>query len=252
MQTCRRHPEAGPFARSCPGCARELYDIEARNRAEAEARRALTLHGTPTAEILAVEATPTTLIVATRQPASLAYEYAVDAFRLPTATESDPELGEDYRFTPGAWHLDWQAGEHSADTVPQMMVDARQHLITTGRTADDATVVRSPAPAATRAAAQEIRLTELPTMPVLPATQGAATRAAETATNTFWDHAEDCEDCLNAEGTRVRDAHHCRTGVPLAQRMTTAATIANDFAALDHWYRRGGRERHNATDYIAS
>lgn len=38
LQTCRRHP--GPrFLRTCPGCAQELYDIEAANRAKALANR---------------------------------------------------------------------------------------------------------------------------------------------------------------------------------------------------------------------
>jgi uncharacterized membrane protein YidH (DUF202 family) len=37
LQTCRRHPKAGPFMATCSGCAQELYDIEQRNRAAAEA-----------------------------------------------------------------------------------------------------------------------------------------------------------------------------------------------------------------------
>lgn len=37
LQTCRRHP--GPrFLRTCPGCAQELYDIEAANRRQGAAR----------------------------------------------------------------------------------------------------------------------------------------------------------------------------------------------------------------------
>lgn len=39
LQTCRRHPKAGPFMATCSGCAQELYDIEEANRAAAEAER---------------------------------------------------------------------------------------------------------------------------------------------------------------------------------------------------------------------
>lgn len=39
LQTCRRHPNAGRFMATCPGCAQELYDIEQANRARAEAER---------------------------------------------------------------------------------------------------------------------------------------------------------------------------------------------------------------------
>ena len=39
LQTCRRHPNAGRFMATCPGCAQELYDIEQANRALAEAER---------------------------------------------------------------------------------------------------------------------------------------------------------------------------------------------------------------------
>ncbi|MEU8968144.1 hypothetical protein AB0D11_02515 [Streptomyces monashensis] len=39
LQTCRRHPNAGRFMATCPGCAQELHDIEQANRARAEAER---------------------------------------------------------------------------------------------------------------------------------------------------------------------------------------------------------------------
>lgn len=252
MQTCRRHPNAGPFVRTCPGCARKLYDIETANRAHAEGRRALTLVGAPTAEILAVEATPTTLIVATRQPTSLAYEYAVDAFRLPTAAESDPDEGDDWRFAPDAWHLDWQAGEHSADMLPQMIADARHHLLATGRITHDTPTTHYPAPAASRHPEPKIRLVELPTAPVLPTTQTEADHARTEATNVFWDHAENCEQCLNAEDATTATHAHCQIGTTLAQQASEMALVATEFTALDAWYRRGGREAHNASDYVAS
>ncbi|PPS89598.1 hypothetical protein [Streptomyces sp. MH60] len=127
MMTCRRHPTAGRFMRTCPGCAQELYDIEARNRAHAAARTALTLIGTPHAEITDVHATDTTLIVASRQPGEH-YAYAVDVFRLPTPAETDPDLTDDYRLTPGQWLLDWQAGDHDPATIPDMITAARRHL----------------------------------------------------------------------------------------------------------------------------
>lgn len=132
-QTCRRHPKAGRFLRTCSGCAQELYDIEARNRAEAEARKALALVGTPDALILSAEVVGTALIVVTR-PASLACEYAVDVFRLPTAAETDPDLSDDYRRPAGQWILDWQAWD-DADTTNQMTAEARTYVADLGLSA---------------------------------------------------------------------------------------------------------------------
>lgn len=134
-QTCRRHPQAGPFLAECYGCKRELFDIQARNEAEAArrktARAALTLIGTPAAEILTIDVTDTTLIVATRQPGAY-FEYAVDVFRLPTLEETDPELADDYRLTPGQWLLIWQAGDHDQTAVPGMVEDAKAFLAGSG------------------------------------------------------------------------------------------------------------------------
>lgn len=253
MQTCRRHPNAGRFITTCPGCAQELHDTEARNRAQTAARTALASIGTPHAEILTVHATPTTLIVATRQPDSLTCEFAVDVFRLPTPAESDPDLGEDFRFTAGQWHLDWQAGDHTADALPHLVTEARQHLTSTCRITHDTPTVYSPAPAArpTPVPAPVVRLLDLPGAPELPATQADADKAATAASNAFWDHAENCQACLDAQDT-TRGGTHCRTGYPLAQAAETTGTIAVDFADLDRWYRHGGRERHNASDWIAA
>lgn len=131
MQTCRRHPEAGRFMATCSGCARELYDIEARNRAEAEAVKALVLAGTPDAVILSAEAVGTALIVTSWNPASLACEYAVDVFRLPTAAETDPELCEEYRRPAGQWVLAWQAGDN-LDTTQDMASEARAYAADAG------------------------------------------------------------------------------------------------------------------------
>ncbi|MFJ6068985.1 hypothetical protein ACIQHU_38850 [Streptomyces tendae] len=141
-QTCRRHPEAGPFLAECYGCKRELFDIQARNEAEAAqrktARAALTLIGTPTAEILSVNLTDTTLVVATRQPNAY-LEYGVDVFRLPTTAETDPDLTDDYRLTPGQWLLIWQAGDHDRSAVTDMVRDAHTFLTESGLVAADDT-----------------------------------------------------------------------------------------------------------------
>jgi hypothetical protein len=131
MQTCRRHPEAGRFMATCSRCARELYDLEARNRAEAEARKALALAGTPDAVILSAEAAGTALIVTTWNPASLACEYAVDVFRLPTDAETDPALGDDDRRPAGQWILDWQAWD-DLDTTAGMAAEARAYAASVG------------------------------------------------------------------------------------------------------------------------
>jgi len=127
MQTCRRHPFAGRFLATCPGCAQELYDIAERNRAVATARKAITSIGAPAdAEILDATWVRGALVVATRQPSSIAFEYAVDSFRLPTTDEVDPD--QDEPRTPGAWILVDQYGDHSADAIPGMVADATAYL----------------------------------------------------------------------------------------------------------------------------
>lgn len=239
MQTCRLHPTAGHFMATCPGCARDLYNTQARNRAEAQARQALTLIGMTDARILTVQATETTLIVATRTPASLSGEYAVDVFRLPTPAETDPELADAYRLTPGQWILIWQAGD-SIDTTPDMVAAARAHLTHTGLALPPLPTER-PVPAE-----QPIRVASLPTMPVLPATRTAANRSAAEASDAFWDHAENCDPCFD------KATDYCTTGARLNRRAADTATIAADFANLDHWYRRGGRENQLANDWIAT
>lgn len=95
-----------------------------------------------------------------------------------------------------------------------------------------------------------IILADLTTRPQLPASQGAADRIARDAENAFWDHTEDCEACLDAEDV-TRTGTHCRAGAMLIRRSEDASAVAADFAGLDRWYRRGGREAYNAGDYIA-
>lgn len=103
-------------------------------RLQTSARTALTLIGTPQdAEILTVQAAETTLIVATRRDdASLGFGYTVDVFRQPTDAETDPELADWARLVPGQWVLIWQAGDHVADAVSQMVDDARRYLACSG------------------------------------------------------------------------------------------------------------------------
>lgn len=127
FQTCRRHPKAGRFLATCSGCAQELYDTEQRNLAIAAARKAITSIGAPAdAEILDAVWVRGALVVATRQPSSHAFAFAVDSFRLPTPDETDPD--QDEPRTPGAWILADQYGSHSADDVPGMVVDATAYL----------------------------------------------------------------------------------------------------------------------------
>ncbi len=239
MQTCRRHPNAGRFMATCSGCAQELYDLQARNRAETAARTALNLIGMTDARILTLQATETTLIVATHNPTSPTSEYAVDVFRLPTPTETDPDLADEYRLTPGQWLLIWQAGDN-LDTTPDMITAARRHLTHTG--------LDVPPPPSKDAGTDEkpIRVASLTTMPVLPATQTAANHNAQAASDAYWDHAENCDPCWD------KHTDYCTTGARLHRRSEDLATIANDFTDLDDWYRRGGRERQYANDWIAT
>lgn len=127
FQTCRRHPSAGRFLATCSGCAQELYDIAERNRALAAAPKALAVIGAPTdAEVLDAAWVRGALVVATRQPSSIAFEFAVDSFRLPTVDECDPD--QDEPRTPGEWILVDQYGGHGTDEVPGMVADAIAYL----------------------------------------------------------------------------------------------------------------------------
>lgn len=127
LQTCRRHPNAGPFLATCPGCAQELYDIQERNRALNAATKALTAIGAPAdIEILDAAWVRGALVVATRQPSSIAFEFTVDAFRLPTPNELDPDQVEPC--APGEWILVDQYGDYNADAVPGMVEDATAYL----------------------------------------------------------------------------------------------------------------------------
>lgn len=129
LQTCRRHPNAGRFLATCPGCAQELYDIAERNRALNAATKAIATIGAPAdAEILDAAWVRGALVVTTRQPSSLAFEFAVDSFRLPTPDEIDPD--QDEPRTPGEWVLVDQYGGHGADEVPGMVAEATAYLHT--------------------------------------------------------------------------------------------------------------------------
>ncbi|WP_081241701.1 MULTISPECIES: hypothetical protein [Streptomyces] len=127
LQTCRRHPNAGPFMNTCSGCAQELYDIEQRNRAIAAASKALATIGAPAdAQILDATWVRGALVVATRQPSSIAAEFAVDTFRLPTPDETDPDQTDPYK--PGQWILIDQYGDHTEDAVPSMVGEATAYV----------------------------------------------------------------------------------------------------------------------------
>lgn len=140
-QTCRRHPEVGRFILECYGCKRDLFDMQARNAAEAAreqvARTALAAIGTDTtARILSVTEVGTGLVVATEQPESLAYRFAVDVFRMPTAAETNPELADDYRLQAGTWLLIDQYGDHTRADVHGMVQNALGYLAELGITAE--------------------------------------------------------------------------------------------------------------------
>ncbi|MFF9287569.1 hypothetical protein [Streptomyces griseosporeus] len=139
FQTCRRHPNAGPFLATCSGCAQELHDLQygkpAPDPTREAARKALATIGTTVnvtngAYILSVRRVGDALIVATDQPASWAFPYAVDVFRLPTAEETDPEQTDPR--TPGEWILIDQYGGHSRSEVAEMVASAEAYLVQLG------------------------------------------------------------------------------------------------------------------------
>jgi hypothetical protein len=141
FQTCSRHPQAGRFLAECYGCKRDLFDLQARNEANAvqekAARTALAAIDTDSAAvILSVTHIGTALVVAAEQPSGN-FRYTVDTFRLPTGAETDPELVDPR--TPGGWVLIDQYGDHGPDDVPRMVQDAVAYLAALGiaSTADD-------------------------------------------------------------------------------------------------------------------
>jgi hypothetical protein len=125
LQTCRRHPSAGRFLATCSGCTQELYDIEQANRARAAAPKALAIIGTLDAEILDATWVRGALIVASHQP-NAHTPYCIDAFRLPTSDETDPEQVDPR--APGEWVLLYQYGDWMVDSVPEMIADATAYL----------------------------------------------------------------------------------------------------------------------------
>jgi hypothetical protein len=138
LQTCRRHPNAGRFMATCSGCAQELHDLQygkpTPDPNREAARTALASIGTrPGSFILTARRIGDALIVATDQPASYAFPYAVDVFRLPTAEETDPEQTDPR--VPGEWILIDQYGGHSRNDVDGMVADAVEYLAELGITA---------------------------------------------------------------------------------------------------------------------
>lgn len=126
LQTCRRHPEAGRFMRTCFRCARELYDIGQANRARTAAQDALATYGVaPDARILSAAFVGDALIVATAQPGAY-FKYGVDTFRLPTASETDPDQTDPR--TPGEWVLVDSAGAHTEADVPRLVRETTDYL----------------------------------------------------------------------------------------------------------------------------
>lgn len=138
-QTCRRHPKAGRFLRTCSGCAQELHDLQygkpAVDPTREAARTALASIGTPAgAYILSAIRHGDALIVATDQPPSANFAYAVDVFRLPTAPETDPDQVDPR--APGEWVLVEQHGDHARTDVDRMIADSIAYLAELGITDD--------------------------------------------------------------------------------------------------------------------
>jgi hypothetical protein len=88
------------------------------------------------AQILDVSWARETLIVAYRQPSSIAFEFAVDAYRLPAPDETDVDQVDPR--APGEWILTDQLGDHGADGIDRMIRDAIAHLDEAGVTAGQA------------------------------------------------------------------------------------------------------------------
>jgi hypothetical protein len=126
LQTCRRHPNAGPFMATCSGCTQELFNIEQANRARSAAPAALAAIHATGARILSAAFVGDALLVATHQPNAW-LPYSVDTFRRPTVAETDPELADWARREPSDWVLVEQAGSHVEADVPRMLAEAADY-----------------------------------------------------------------------------------------------------------------------------
>ncbi|MCX4993434.1 hypothetical protein [Streptomyces sp. NBC_00568] len=128
-------PFVGPFLRECYGCKRDLFDLQARNEAEAArlAAALATIGIGQSARIVSTVQLGTTLIVNAEQPDAY-FRYTVDVFRLPTLDEIDPEQADPR--TPGEWILIDPLGDHAPEAVDRMIRDAIGRLDELGLTAD--------------------------------------------------------------------------------------------------------------------
>ncbi|MFI5809004.1 hypothetical protein [Streptomyces sp. NPDC051561] len=108
-----------------PADTRTEYAQSLRNRLAAI--DALTAVGLDSTRIVSVTRHDDSLIVAAQQPSDDT-PYTVDVFRQPTDDETDPELHELDRRTPGTWLIQWQASADSAADVPQVVAHAVEIL----------------------------------------------------------------------------------------------------------------------------
>ncbi|MFJ6729412.1 hypothetical protein ACIQPQ_31370 [Streptomyces sp. NPDC091281] len=91
---------------------------------ESIARRALTVMGVPVdACILDVQRVGTVFIVASEEPGNRWSRYHVDAFRIPTADDTDPECDEG--MAPKVWGVLAGWGGDDLDGVPALLAKAR-------------------------------------------------------------------------------------------------------------------------------
>ncbi|MFJ6608161.1 hypothetical protein [Streptomyces lydicus] len=233
MQTCRRHPEAGHFMATCPGCAQELYDIEQRNIAKTnalhtQARQALNLVGTtPDAEIISVHRDGEALIVATQQPGAF-HTFAVDTFRLPTAEEIDPDQVDP--LTAGAWLLIDSRGGYGSDELPGMVASAKDHL----RTVPELNA--QPEKQSTEMTINDLRHLASPvTAAAFPATKALAYSYLDVAEAAWSKHLAGCWKCRSI-------GELCAEGGRISQILDQVATCAVDWDELNDCLRGGDRE----------
>lgn len=86
-----------------------------------------TIGSTPGTRIIAAHRIGTAIVVAQHNEA-WDYPYAVDTFRLPTDAETDPELADWARVTPGQWMLVEQAAALGEDELPRLTNEAIDYL----------------------------------------------------------------------------------------------------------------------------
>ncbi|MFF7022997.1 hypothetical protein ACFY97_18590 [Streptomyces klenkii] len=178
FQTCHRHPSAGRFRAACPGCKQELFDLQAANEARA-----------------AAEKTAREALILSGTPAD---------FRILSVITTDTTLivATEQPDGPHPYAVDSFRLATIEETDPELIDYLRRQpgewvLVESAGSYGPEFIDRMIGEA-------KDYLIELGLLP-----------APIVHSDDFWDHAEDCWPCLNAEDSTVVGGSHCPAGAAL-------------------------------------